>query len=207
MAVHRIFFSVDLAHSSAFKQQAAVQAGPSAWMPLFLRFYQDFPRRFQAESGLKPRLWKSMGDELVFSWEGAEPQALGCLVRGFAKAVGDALYIEEAYPRLRLKGYAWLAEFPGLNAEIALGSDSDLRVEYLGLQMDAGFKLGERAMPGQVLLSRALALSVRECADGFSDKDVSNVWVEPATAGGEIGSLWALLGWGDEPHPGSKGMA
>src|SRR5262249_50095825 len=89
----RLFLSVDLVGSTAFKHQAAFDKtvegkaqqtlGPP-WLSPIARFYRDFDRQFRSnwqsfrhnlestgafECGPAPELWKTSGDELLYTKE------------------------------------------------------------------------------------------------------------------------------------------
>ena len=75
----RLFLSVDLSGSTAFKNsqdgEARDQASPK-WVTAFDAFYRGFPAKFRSSYALRktsqsgsdncPKLWKAVGDELIF---------------------------------------------------------------------------------------------------------------------------------------------
>ncbi|MEM9717172.1 MAG: hypothetical protein AAF826_11710, partial [Pseudomonadota bacterium] len=76
----RLFLSIDLSGSTAFKNskegQDRSEGATPYWVGVFQNFYSDFPSLFASHferlknssvgSDFCPKLWKAVGDELVF---------------------------------------------------------------------------------------------------------------------------------------------
>lgn len=169
----RLFLSADLAGSTAFKQAGK----PDEWQKFFRNFYRQLPAYVlrEAEALHEPpdilKVWKLIGDEVVFStdltsWD----QAARC-VRVFREALFQfrRATVEENQARLDVKAAGWTAGFPVGNIRVepldGLGED------YIGPGMDIGFRLVKASTPRRMHLSVELAwlLSIPEVhnAPGF----------------------------------------
>jgi hypothetical protein len=166
----RIFFSIDICDSTIIKSKF------EEWTELYLTFFNDFPILFFSEvlkeskickSKKKPinnevRFWKFLGDELIFTakiqnkWEAF----------AFTKAFYHTLvsYNESMYDKkspLQFKGSAWTAGFPIRNRayipEIISNSNKANYEDYIGPDMDIGFRIGKLSRQGRVVVSMDLA--------------------------------------------------
>lgn len=186
----KLFLSVDVVGSTEFKHQGrSPQTQP--WLSFFLSFFTSFPTLFKAALSEHPqfspalsyKLWKSLGDELIFTAELKTRHDASAYLRAFRLALLQAVdnwKDNERERDLLLKGTAWIAGFPVGNAEIPLESsstsDTDGR-DYIGPHVDAGFRLKEHATPRKLVVSADLAyllLSAGEPGlDLYFDGDVS----------------------------------
>lgn len=184
----RLFLSADIVGSSDLKYQQLQQPGPN-WVFPIQSFYIQFPvfldeevtaRTAAAPCPLEPPLlWKALGDELIFVVELTDRYQAALYVESFADALRKAS-INWAHPPhpLRFKGTAWLAGFPLINAEAPLigtpGEAAPLP-DFVGPQIDAGFRLKDHATPRKVVLSAELAYLLlaaeSPCPDLYFDGD------------------------------------
>ena len=145
----RLFLSADIVGSTAFKQNASVleaqeqldengqikNAAFPSWFTVVLQFYQQaeqtFAMRWQDIADQKinsdgddlfgdpPELWKTIGDEVLFTKRVDHPwQAVVCLHAWITTL--DALREFLGENKLNVKSTAWLADFPLRNNEIVL---------------------------------------------------------------------------------------
>ena len=152
----RLFLSADLAGSTAFKQNSSA----ATWQLFFRSFYDQLPTYVDKEFALDAHrlaLWKTVGDEIVFSAELKSAGDAGRLIAAFQR--GGARYRKEITnpPReLDLKCAGWTAGFPLGNLEVLLKGAGGL-VDYIGPGMDIGFRLVKEASPRRLMLSVELA--------------------------------------------------
>ena len=112
--------------------------------------------------------WKALGDELIYSFPVASPRQASQLVNAFLSTVRtvDAACTSDN-KRIRVKGSAWLAGFPLRNRIINLPmpglitKDKQVdypypREDYLGPDMDIGFRIGKCSYPGMCVASMNL---------------------------------------------------
>lgn len=128
--VSRLFLSVDLTGSTAFKQRDDLDSN-MPWQKVFLQFYREYPeilKQTQQEDRLRQggghlqfQLRKAIGDELIFSCVVlAETDTYWALriwlqaMRRFeTQNLADAVLGVSHGPSLGVKGGAFLATFPG----------------------------------------------------------------------------------------------
>lgn len=137
----RIFFSIDLVGSTAFKQIAGEDAilakegkgNEPQWQSKILSFYKGFATDLSAslqdfKTQNTPQdaahvtnalcFWKSLGDELLYTAVVTSPRQIGALMTVWLKAVqkyGTSLREQSA---LDVKSTAWVAGFPYKNREV-----------------------------------------------------------------------------------------
>lgn len=195
----RLFMSVDLVGSTAFKaskKHSEPQNGsPSpAWVDEFRTFYKDFPIEVAKAYDLvskafgeellenaddRPRIWKTIGDEIIFCGRVTSVEHTAACVSAFLKALEHySKRLEDDDKPLRLKGAGWLAAFPAPNISIAVTSDpvagqpaagaspsenteqfeldADLtpsRFDFLGKGIDTGFRIAKNASEDRFVTS------------------------------------------------------
>lgn len=194
----RLFMSADIVGSTAFKQR---RSESDRWFRVVMRFYHDaelhFLSRWRARAGYEqeqptrfhlfgdepPELWKTIGDEVVFTKIVDRPWQVAICMDVWMDALGlirAELAKEDA--ALDLKSTAWLADFPLRNREVGLrtvGSPlddpEDLSVanhqrlaayyakqpgyarDFVGPSIDTGFRLSAFAAPRRLAISLELA--------------------------------------------------
>jgi hypothetical protein len=167
----RIFASVDVVGSTAFKQRSPENSGK--WANTFKLFFDEFPTTLRAcfdnmpvIADLKPAkpmsVWKFVGDEILFSAELESHEAAAHHVTAFRNAINE--YTEQLRKKpelatLSLKGTIWGAGFPVSNAEVAteLGEGKAVLRDYLGPCVDQGFRLCALADVRRIPLSVDIA--------------------------------------------------
>lgn len=174
-----MFLSADVVGSTAFKASAAGEDGQLAWLEAFETLFRELPlifigkvaEYFMLEDDLPHSgVWKVMGDEVVFA---ARPQSL-LQAQLIAAAFCDAVYCYDAriasrWP-LRIRGCCWGAEIGRRNRVIEIpemlgASEERPYLDYLGPDIDIGFRLSAHSRPGEVILSPNLAEAFAASAD------------------------------------------
>jgi hypothetical protein len=152
----RLFLSVDVVNSTAFKQSQAIERKQNKgedqelaepWFSPITTFYRQIERlfsihwknlssevssRFSWPAGAAPELWKAAGDELLYVKEISDYRQSLVTVQAWIEAINrHRIELKIQYPMLDLKATAWLAGFPVNNAEVILRpsietSDDDL---------------------------------------------------------------------------------
>lgn len=146
----RIFLSVDIVGSTAFKQShssSKFKQGETqqTWLGTFSTFYHAFEGLFAKEwgkavkkngheMGQSPFLWKILGDELIYCKEISQLHQIFVCIHVWKKIIEE--YRKKLHKKeklLDLKSTLWVAGFPYLNAEMAFVSPVDeLNNEYEG---------------------------------------------------------------------------
>lgn len=147
----RLFLSVDLVGSTAFKQSGMLplskpkdEAAGAHWLSPMAEFYREIESRFSKEwenytSSVapkqdwvidgRPELWKGMGDELIYAKElNSCEEAYACLMTWIKSLRSYRIELRKKHRNLDIKSSAWIAGFPISNAEVifrsSVGSDS-----------------------------------------------------------------------------------
>ncbi len=175
----KLFLSVDVIGSTQFKQRSSA-THIHEWLNTFVSFYTTFPSLLQEAvaredaggetSSRRITLWKILGDELIFTVELVKRRhaalflhAFGCALRE-AEAEWQLKRSKDGRPRLALKGTAWIAGFPVGNAEVPLDGRDETATggffDYIGPQIDTGFRLKEHATPRKLMLAADLAFLI-----------------------------------------------
>lgn len=148
----RLFLSADLAGSTAFKQNHS----SAEWQLFFRGFYEQLPAyvdKHFAPGAHRPHLWKTIGDEIVFTAPLTRANDVPNLLTGFRRGVAEYRQdITQPYRRLDLKCAAWTAGFPVGNLEVPLPGQPH-QVDFIGPGMDIGFRLVKEASPRHLVLS------------------------------------------------------
>lgn len=170
----RLFLSADIVGSSVYKAEmiAGDVARAVEWSSSISGFFRDFPALFQRHAGLRglgtgcdpvDAVWKLLGDEVLFSFDVVDFAQTTALCAAFFDALVE--YDRDlAGGPLRLKGLGWLAQFPFPNVEVVAGARSGQRADYIGPDMDIGFRLADSTRAGRLLVSIELAEQIAEQA-------------------------------------------
>lgn len=159
-----LFLSADIVGSTAYKHNNRESQGrPQPWLQFFKDFYQEFPScvrsyslKGQPHNATSPHVWKTAGDELLFVVEvGCHTQVLD-YIYAFKQAMAEYAHgIKSKKLPLDIKGCAWVAGFPVINAEVRPDGGSE---DYIGPLIDAGFRLAKYSSPRKFILSVEAAL-------------------------------------------------
>lgn len=188
--VSKLFLSVDLTGSTAFKQRPFDPKSP--WQKVFLQFYREFPQMLYQQQqghpaeGLHFQLWKAIGDELLFTCDVRSEWHIFHAVRLWVKAMREftSTGLDE-HPQLGVKGGAFLGTFPGPDHESTIpwrpdveesGRDvvllneeavaADVRdtdkylFDYFGPSIDTGFRICSRSSLRHMPLSLEVAYAL-----------------------------------------------
>lgn len=188
----RLFLSVDLTGSTDFKARAGHTS--LDWLKAFQKFYGEFPSMFannyertcasipdigDCEAKQAPKVWKTIGDEILFVNRVSSITHLGAYVSSFAETLksfgGDIYDIHQ----LNTKGNGWIAAFPSPNCSIGLsrGTEDPLsgsgdiltehfelkvdqephKFDFLGKGIDGGFRISRNSTIDTFTISPALA--------------------------------------------------
>jgi hypothetical protein len=189
----RLFLSVDLVGSTAFKSKD--DETNLVWIKAFQKFYEQFPKMFRKnyrefcsdapeidtnEKLITPKVWKTIGDEIIFVNRVHSVAHLAAYVISFRKTLitfGDE--VNGTY-KLNTKGNGWIAAFPTPNRSIRLAldakeesyssnddilteadevsvDDTPSQFDFLGKGIDGGFRISRNSAVDAMTLSPALA--------------------------------------------------
>lgn len=165
-----MFMSIDLSGSTAFKSETQSDGENPAWVGAFEEFFREVPlimigqiaAAFMSEDEAPEcNVWKVIGDEIIFL---AHPktarQAQLITVAFYNTIINYDSKIFKHWP-LRVRGCCWAAQISNRNRQIEIpemmGRDSNQTyVDYLGPDVDAGFRLAGCVGRGQLIVSSNL---------------------------------------------------
>jgi len=201
----RIFLSADIIGSTAQKQsklgalEPNGQANDPSWFTTIQGFYfeaqqsveQSWERLQKALGvgsylGAAPTLWKTVGDEVLFTKVISDHRQVLAIVRCWIDALQAMreFLAREGKGRLGVKSTIWLAEFPIRNKEVVLSGDTfsqrgpiedyfaengrilntyylngrkDINIDYVGPSIDTGFRLTTQASARKLIISVEVA--------------------------------------------------
>ncbi|KQQ58761.1 hypothetical protein ASF69_15595 [Rhizobium sp. Leaf311] len=198
----RLFLSVDLTGSTAYKHK---KQNTLEWIKAFQAFYGQFPRilsekyaeacnlspsitQYEISNG-EPKLWKTVGDEILFCCRLYSHCHLGAAISAFIESLKDFGVTAKTY-ELNTKGNAWVGSFPSPNCSImpikknggdtedSLNGkndipteDNELRVDaepsnfdFLGKGIDAGFRISKNSAIDTLTISPGLGILLAQAA-------------------------------------------
>ena len=165
-----MFMSVDLSGSTAFKSEVQADGEGPVWVGAFEEFFREVPlimmgqiaAAFMLEEDVPDcSVWKVIGDEIVFLAHPKSARQTQLLTSAFYSTIIN--YDNKIFERwpLRVRGCCWAAQISSSNRQIEIpemmGSDSSQAyVDYLGPDVDAGFRLAGCVGRGQLIVSSNL---------------------------------------------------
>lgn len=198
----RLFLSVDLVGSTAFKAESRVNTkcphcrdsrSEEPWNLVFESFYKDFPvelRRAYENMTTRtaclpelpiPSIWKYLGDEILFYVTLKDYRHAIFHLYAFQKTLKMfSGHMEFKGLPLRCKGSAWLAGFPVNNIMIKpeLPPESypyGVPVDFIGSSIDCGFRLSRLSTTRKLVVSLDLALMLATAMEEPHDQDLDGV--------------------------------
>lgn len=174
-----MFMSCDVVGSTAFKAQAQHAGGFAHWLQAFETLFRELPlifigelaQAFMHEEHLpESGVWKVMGDEVIFLATPAGPRDAQLIAGAFHRTV--VAYDRRLAARwpLRIRGCCWAAELGERNRQIEIpemfgGSDGRPYLDFLGPDIDTGFRLSACCGSGEVIVSPNLAEALATLPD------------------------------------------
>ncbi|SEG60874.1 hypothetical protein [Marinobacterium lutimaris] len=170
-----LLLSADIAGATAYKEAHSAGDTTPEWLLPFTAFFREAPAVLMGKLALAfieyddlpaLRVWRVAGDEIIFL---AEPrnaaEALG-IVEAFAAMVADYNARLADLHGLYLRGGAWAAPIGTQNIEIEIleipsaTEAGEAYKEYVGPDVDSGFRLLKNAPNGHIVLSLKLAAAL-----------------------------------------------
>ncbi len=162
------FLSVDIVRSKQLKT-VYIQRQQS-WLPLFRDLFVTFPLilvgkvafRFDDQQTIPEyRVWKTLGDEIVFSTLERDGKARALLLAAFHDAVTQFDHRNKTMGGFGVKGCAWNVMLDGLNETIAIPEMAATNgvgyEDVIGPDVDFGFVLSKHGRDGRTIVDAALA--------------------------------------------------
>lgn len=163
-----MFLSVDMVRSKQLK--TAYMRRRESWLPLFRELFETFPLMFVGRIALRfedheripqYRVWKTLGDEIVFSTTEHDGATRIRLLAAFHDAVVQFDQRNKEMGGYGVKGCAWHVALDGLNSTIEIpemaGAGGDGYEDIIGPDVDFGFVLSKHGRDGRTILDADLA--------------------------------------------------
>lgn len=178
--------AVDSVHDEVLSAHLPSEADLD-WAAMLQQCFSDFHSIFRRNLGNTKELvetdhypWKALGDELIYSFRVRSRTIVQRVLVSFLAALREYDKKLSQKDRIRLKSSAWVAGFPIRNRQVQLPMaklrlDHDLdedgnagnypypRIDFLGPDMDTGFRLGKCTWPSLCVVSIELAQLLGEC--------------------------------------------
>jgi hypothetical protein len=169
-----MFLSVDMVRSKQLK--TAYIRRQESWLPLFRDLFETFPLILVGKVGLRfvdeeqipqYRVWKTLGDEIVFSTLEGDDKARALLLGAFHDAVTEFDSRNQTMGGYGVKGCAWNVVLGGMNETIAIpemaSADGAGYEDVIGPDVDFGFVLAKHGRDGHTIIDADLARVVDGC--------------------------------------------
>jgi len=174
-----MFLSCDVVGSTAFKTQARDQDGLATWVHAFETLFRELPLIFIGQLGAaffeeddlpESGVWKVMGDEVIFLAKPRTALEAQLIASAFQQTVVEYDRRLAARWPLRIRGCCWAAEIGARNRQVEIpemfgGSDGRPYLDFLGPDIDTGFRLSACCGSGEVIVSPNLAESLAALPD------------------------------------------
>ncbi len=173
-----LFMSADVVGSTAFKGRHSADAG--TWLEAFATLFKELPLVFIGELGMafleeadmpEAGVWKVMGDEVIFVTLPRSAREAMLASSAFVRTVRD--YDERLSARwpLHIRGACWAAELGKRNRQIAIpemfgGRNGEAYLDFLGPDVDTGFRLSAHSGHGEVIVSPNLVETIAAAQAG-----------------------------------------
>lgn len=172
-----MFMSADVVGSTSFKVQA--QRERSDWLEAFATLFRELPLVFMGQVATafiehdeipETGVWKVMGDEVILLALPDSIEVAAGLTAAFCNTVRQCdARISQRWP-LNLRGTCWAAEVGQRNRRIEIpemfgGRDGSPYVDFLGPDVDTGFRLSAHSGHGEVIVSPNLLEPIARLAD------------------------------------------
>ena len=160
------------------------------------------------------RIWKFVGDEILFHVELGRHEEVLFHAIALKKAVNEyGMKLAQKHPGLELKATLWGAGFPVSNVEVVTTASHQNEqsganppaLDFLGPNVDLGFRLAQHANRRRLVLSAEIALLIFHARKSKQPIDELHLFLDPPREMKGFGSneypiLWLDRGDG-EPTP------
>jgi len=160
-----LFMSIDIVGSTAYKNSTQRDKSDiHPWRPTIQSFFIDFPidlvktndvnkPKLNCSDFAPPKIWKFLGDEIVFYVELKHSSHLSYYLENTKKLMNIFCVENFKEQKLKLKGAAWVSGFPVANTMMKFSIDKRITTDYFGRSIDAGFRLAKIATAQKFVLS------------------------------------------------------
>ena len=163
-----MYLSVDMVRSKQLK--TAYMRRRESWLPVFRDLFETFPlifvgkvaQRFLDEDEVPEyRVWKTLGDEIVFYAPVQDGRARTLLLAAFHDAIVQFDGRNKDMGGYGVKGCGWTVVLDGVNETIEIpemaSTDGAAYEDVIGPDVDFGFVLSKHGRDGQTVIDVGLA--------------------------------------------------
>ncbi|MCO4770803.1 MAG: hypothetical protein KDA24_12295 [Deltaproteobacteria bacterium] len=169
-----MLMSVDISGSTAFKTTVVDDQGSPKWIDAFAAFFAELPLHLMGQVAAHSAhrsdvpdfsVWKVMGDEILFIAKPRDIDEARLFVAALRQATLDFdRSLAERWP-LHVRSAAWGAAIGSRNRAIEIPEmpgqrDGSPYLDYLGPDIDIGFRLSGHARAGELIIAPLLAESL-----------------------------------------------
>lgn len=157
-----LFMSVDIIESTSYKVRYPAVASSSGWLDAFENFFRMTPLRFigriaeaytEHEGIPECSVWRVQGDEIIFIALPTSAAEIYLINVAFLRTVYDCNEVIMNPHGLSVRGCFWAAQLGGRNRPIDIPEMHPAYIDYLGPDVDTGFRLTSFAGAGEVSFS------------------------------------------------------
>ncbi len=157
-----LFMPVDIIESTSYKVRHPTDEASSGWLEAFENFFRITPLRFigrvaevYAEHEGIPdfSVWRVLGDEIIFIAMPASAAEMQMINVAFLRTIHDCNEVIMNPHGLSVRGCCWAAQLSGRNRAIHIPEMHPAYMDYLGPDVDTGFRLASFAGAGEVSFS------------------------------------------------------
>lgn len=208
-----MFMSADVVGSTSFKVQA--QREGADWLEAFASLFRELPLVFMGQVATaflehddvpETGVWKVMGDEVILLAMPASAAVAEALTVAFCNTVRQCdQRISDRWP-LNLRGTCWAASLGQRNRRIEIpemfgGGDGSPYVDFLGPDVDTGFRLSAHPGHGEVIVSPNLLEPLAARGDGALRFHDAGTAALKGVIQGQPFPLWIASADGLSPRP------
>ncbi len=157
-----LFMSVDMIESTSYKVEHPTDEASSGWLEAFENFFRITPLRFigriaevflEHERIPECSVWRVLGDEIIFIATPTSAAEMHLIIMAFLRTIHDCNDVVMQPHGLSVRGCCWAAQLAGRNRAIYIPEMHPDYMDYLGPDVDTGFRISSFAYAGEVSFS------------------------------------------------------
>ncbi len=157
-----MFMSADIIESTSYKVKHPADEASSEWLEAFENFFRITPLRFigriaeaytEQEGVPECSVWRVQGDEIIFIAMPTSEDEMRLINAAFLRTIHDCNEVIMKPHGLSVRGCCWAAQLAGRNRAIHIPELHPSYMDYLGPDVDTGFRLSSFADAGEVSFS------------------------------------------------------
>jgi len=205
-----MYLSVDMVRSKQLK--TAYMRRRESWLPLFRDLFETFPlifvgkvaQRFLKEDEVPEyRVWKTLGDEIVFYAPVQEARARVLLLAAFHDAIVQFDGRNKEMGGYGVKGCGWTVVLDGVNETIEIpemaSTNGAAYEDVIGPDVDFGFVLSKHGRDRQTVIDQGMAGLVDEFGETIGLTTIAHDTIDTPFRIESVASTFLLAERGPRP--------